>query len=328
MKKFTIVSIFVSLMALSAFAQSAESSAVQEAKVAAQEEFAPSSTHCFAQRDTTKLYLDIYEPAPGSATTLDGKTKPTILFVFGGGFISGTRNEKSYKAWFKQLTDNGYRVVANDYRLGLKGVSNVGIMAAKAVHKAIDIAVEDLLDATAYLVNHAQELGIEPDNIVVSGSSAGAITSLQAEWYLSNAHPMCKVLPDGFHYAGVMSFAGAIFSDSGRVRYNTTPAPMLLLHGTADKIVNFKQVWFFNLRFAGSNVLLRKTLKPGDYNYNYYQFETYGHEIASEMRHQFAREIQFLEDNVIRGKKVIVEASVTDLGIPRFKGMSTRKDLY
>ena len=53
-----------------------------------------SGTYMVAQRDTCDLYMDVYLPAPGSQTTIDGKAKPTILFVFGGGFITGSRNDR------------------------------------------------------------------------------------------------------------------------------------------------------------------------------------------------------------------------------------------
>ena len=33
----------------------------------------PDGTFLFARRDTCDLYLDIYRPAEGAATTLDGK---------------------------------------------------------------------------------------------------------------------------------------------------------------------------------------------------------------------------------------------------------------
>lgn len=50
---------------------------------AAAEPISPDGTYMFAQRDTCDLYLDVYDPAPESVTTLDGKTKPTVLFMFG-----------------------------------------------------------------------------------------------------------------------------------------------------------------------------------------------------------------------------------------------------
>ena len=66
----------------------------------------PDGTYMFTQRDTCDLYLDIYGPAPGSETMYNGKRKPTILFVFGGGFISGSRAESYNLPWYRELTEN------------------------------------------------------------------------------------------------------------------------------------------------------------------------------------------------------------------------------
>ena len=87
----------------------------------------PDGTYLFAERDTCDLYMDVYNPAKGSKTNIDGKKKPTIVFMFGGGFIGGQRDDASYNKWFKMLTQNGYRVVSIDYRLGLKGSKKVGV---------------------------------------------------------------------------------------------------------------------------------------------------------------------------------------------------------
>ena len=60
----------------------------------------PDGTYMFEKRDTCDLFLDVYNPAKGSKTTYNGKAKPTIVFMFGGGFIHGTRNDESYNKWF------------------------------------------------------------------------------------------------------------------------------------------------------------------------------------------------------------------------------------
>jgi carboxylesterase type B len=146
----------------------------------------PDGTYLYAERDTCDLYMDVYNPAKGSKTAIDGKDKPTIVFMFGGGFIGGQRDDASYNKWFKMLTQNGYRVVSIDYRLGLKGANKVGIAQVNVLDKAIHMAVEDLFSATAFMIDNAETLGINPENIVISGSSAGAISVMQAEYEICN----------------------------------------------------------------------------------------------------------------------------------------------
>ena len=112
---------------------------------AASAQITPDATYMFAQRDTCDLYMDVYDPADGSETSVNGVEKPLVIFMFGGGFIRGTRDDESYNGWFRTMTENGYRVVSIDYRLGLKGSNKVGIAQVNVLDKAIHMAVEDLL---------------------------------------------------------------------------------------------------------------------------------------------------------------------------------------
>lgn len=293
----------------------------------AAETITPDGTYMFASRDTCDLYLDVYNPAPASKTSLDGIDKPTIIFMFGGGFIHGARDEEGYHQWFKMLTDNGYRVISIDYRLGLKGSKKVGVAQVNTLDNAIHMAVEDLFSATAFIIDNADQFGVNPDNIVISGSSAGAITVMQAEYEVCNRTSWAKALPEGFRYAGVMSFSGAVFSRKGKVRYEQTPAPALIMHGTGDSLVPYKQIKVFNLGFFGGGKLVERFKKFG-YNYNMYHFIGYGHEIANAMETTMDLQLKFLETNVIRKQERIIEAWVDDPGVFKGAGPQSRKELY
>lgn len=297
------------------------------ASAAHAEKIEPDATYMYAQRDTCDLFLDIYEPAQNSRLTLMGIEKPTVVFMFGGGFIRGTRDDESYGSWFRMMTENGYRVVSIDYRLGLKGSTKVGIAQVNILDKAIHMAVEDLFSATNFIMDNAEQLGINPSNIVISGSSAGAITVMQAEYEIANKTSWASVLPEGFNYAGVMSFSGAILSRKGKVKFATSPCPTLMLHGTADKLVPYKQIAFFNLGFYGGGKLVKRFSKYG-YNYNMYHFMEYGHEIAGSMYSTLDLQLKFLECNVMQKKMRIVEAWISDPDVWKGAGPQSRKELY
>ena len=273
----------------------------------------PSETVLYAQKDGQDLFMDVYEPSRGS----DSAGKPAIVFMFGGGFKSGSRTDACYVPWYKMLCDRGFRVFSIDYRLGLKNVTKVGVANASAIYDAIQIAVEDLFSATAFIVENAASFGVDPSSIVVSGSSAGAISVLEADWECANSAPRTSVLPEGFRYAGVISFSGAVFSKEGKVRYRTAPAPTMFLHGTSDRIVNYKNTAFFNMRFSGSSVLVKEFEKRG-YNYRIYRFDGNGHEIANEksMMASFDEQMNFISTNVMKGEKRIVDALVSDPAVP------------
>ena len=288
----------------------------------------PDGTYIFEKRDTCDLFLDIYNPAEGSQTSIEGIEKPTILFMFGGGFIRGTRNDESYLPWFKAMTEDGYRIISIDYRLGLKGSDKVGVAQVGALDKAIHMGVEDLYSATNFLNENAAELGINPSNIVIAGSSAGAIIAMQAEYEICNGTSWTSVLPEGFRYAGVMSFSGAILSREGKVDYRLhSPAPTLMMHGTSDELVPYDQIAILHLGFFGGGKLVERFQKFG-YNYNMYHFIDYGHEIAESMSTTMDLQKRFLETNVMKGKKRIVEAWISDPDVYKGSGPQSRKELY
>ena len=287
----------------------------------------PDGTYVYEKRDTCDLFMDVYDPADGSEETFMGHRKPAIIFMFGGGFVGGQRDNQSYNSWFRQLTENGYRVISIDYRLGLKGASKMGIAQVNLLDKAIHMAVEDLFSATNFILENAEQLGVERDNIVISGSSAGAITVMQAEYEVANRTSYASVLPQDFNYAGVMSFAGAILSRKGKVKYETAPCPTMMLHGTADKIVPYRQIAVFNLGFYGGGKLVERFQKFG-YDYNMFHFIDYGHEIASSMYTTFDLQLDFLEKNVIQGKKRIIEAWISDPDVWKGSQLKSLKDIY
>lgn len=287
----------------------------------------PTGTYIYAQKDSVTLMLDYYDAAPGSKTTIDGKQKPAIVFVFGGGFFTGSRREKSYDKWFTRLTNDGFKVFSIDYRLGLKGVKKMGVAQRDLLEKAVQMAVDDLYSATAFICENANEFGVDPANIVTSGSSAGAITIMQAEWERANSHPAAAVLPEGFKYAGVMSFSGAVYSKEGKVKYKQEPAPTFMFHGTNDRIVTYKQIWFFNIRFAGSSIV-EKTFKKMGYNHRIYRYEGHGHEVSMYMDKAYDEEMAFIYTNVMKGKKVNVDAVVNDGEPAPTWGAGSQKKLY
>lgn len=274
----------------------------------------PYGTYLYAHRDTCDLFLDVYEPSAESERFVEGKQKPAVLFIFGGGFKSGTRNEDRVLPYFKSLTDNGYRVISMDYRLGMKNIEKTGVGQANEVDKAIHLAVEDLFTATAYLVENAEELGISPDGIVLCGSSAGAITALQADYELNNSTAYASILPEGFRYAGVMAFAGAVFTRNWGLKYAKEPAPTLLLHGTADKIVPYKKMKFFNLGFYGTDYIAKRFSRNG-YRGCVYRYQDYGHKIASIMAKTMDLQIDFLENYVMGNRQGVSDTLITESDI-------------
>ena len=289
------------------------------------------ATYKYAQRDTCDLYLDIYEPTVIPGDTL---SRPTILFVFGGGFVMGQRDDPWVLPWFNLLTENGYRVVSVDYRLGLKGVKMRFdlfhlLQSADYTKKAVDMGVQDVFTAVRYLSNHAAELGVDMDNIVISGSSAGAMISLSCELEACNRTVRAEILPEGFHFAGVMSFAGAIMSDTGKPKYARTPCPQLLIHGTADGAVQYEKMGLGRRGMYGSSYLVKNVFSPAGYIYHIYRYVDHSHDMAANMMANWPEEKRFLEKAVMGRKPLVIDCTISDPDMPVISAASvTLDDIY
>ena len=281
-------------------------------------------TYAYAQKDSTTLYLDIHRPTQGSQTAIDGVQKPVILYLFGGGFKSGSRNQAYLLPWYQLLNDNGYTVVAIDYRLGMKGyqMGKGFIGVAKSVGRFCEsqkMGVEDVFSAISYLSDHA-EIGVDVNNLVLSGSSAGAIISLASAQTLSTS--VSEGLPEGFALRGVMSFAGAIISEHGAPKFKTTPCPILFFHGLNDNAVAYKHYGAFGKGMWGSSYY--------GGNYCIYRFKNRAHDVAAYINLLWSEEQAFLEKNVMQGDRRIVDALVDDPALPVWKewGTMTPQDMY
>lgn len=291
------------------------------------EKAVPEGTYLFMERDSAGLYMDYYPATEGSATEIDGHAKPALIFAFGGGFTGGNRDKPHYQQWIKVLNDNGYPVFSIDYRLGLKGVHVKPVKMIGAVRNAIRVGVEDMYAATAFIVRNAGEFGISPDNLVISGSSAGAIIALQSEYELCNGSELASGLPDGFSYAGVISFSGAIFSSRGKVKYAEMPAPQMLLHGTADKVVTYKSIRLFRLGLFGSSKLARRLDRAGS-PYTIVRYSGHGHDIADLMYYTLPEQLVFLEESVVRKTGRTADIHMDDPSVPVDNSLRNLKDLY
>jgi acetyl esterase len=105
-------------------------------------------------------------PGPGGSLPIriyspggpDRGTAPGLIYFHGGGGIFG--NLDTHDGLCRRLADgSGCRLISVDYRLAPE-------------HK-FPAAVEDAYAATAWIVEHAPELGLDPRRIAIGGDSAG-----------------------------------------------------------------------------------------------------------------------------------------------------------
>ena len=268
-------------------------------------------TYTFATRDTMELKMDVYQPQHPRAD------HACVLYVFGGGFMSGNRDDDFSRKCCQLLAEKGFVAVAIDYRLYLKHAPKVPLLKMYTLFDtAIRYAVEDCSDAIAFLWDHAGELKIDPTKMVLTGCSAGAITVLQTDYSRVNHLPAASHLPAGFVPVAVIPYSGGIMCQNNKLKYASQPAPTCMFHGTSDKIVNYR-------RFRGSlgtslfgTHSLAKVFAKNKYNYWVLRFEKRGHEIAIALPPTIDEFCAFV-DAALSGRVMQYDATCTDTAIRR-----------
>ncbi len=190
-------------------------------------------TYTYAVKGADTLQLDFYRNA-----ALNGP-QPTFVYVHGGSWADGTRKDAK---WIGRVAKHGLNAVSISYRLANKGkeIGDSTVFGTQFSH-AITVAVEDLYDATRYLLDNKEKLGVDPDKVIISGGSAGATNCIMAEYWRCNGEEIATSrLPEGFRYAGVIPWAGGVWKiGMERPVWKEQPAPHMFCHGTKDWIVPF-----------------------------------------------------------------------------------------
>lgn len=286
-------------------------------------------TFVYAVKGSDTLRMDRYR-----VPAMQGdKAAPCLVFVFGGGFAWGERDNADYLPFFEHVARQGFTVAAIDYRLGLKSAVARGELTLERfpllLAASVRMAEEDLYDATAYLLAEADEWRIDPGRIVTCGSSAGAITVLHAEYDLCNGAPLAlQRLPREFNYAGVISFAGAIFAAGEELAWDEAhrPAPMLLFHGDADSNVPYGVIRAMGAGFFGSEYIAGQLMQMR-VPHAFYSVVNAGHEMAVQPMDDNRYEIDAFLQNVVLGKQpLVIDTRIESLDRPEVRKQFTLEE--
>lgn len=154
-------------------------------------------------RDTTLTYGTAID-AGGNVRSLDmdisiptddsppPNGRPLMVLIHGGGFISGTKSDPAIRFMREDFAKRGYVTAAIDYRLGMIQTNlnfhcNVSLFVPWDCLNQSDTlewmrayyrGIQDGHGAIRYLVNHAADYGIDPQNVFVVGESAGAFIAM------------------------------------------------------------------------------------------------------------------------------------------------------
>ena len=263
-------------------------------------------TESYATKDREELKLDIYEPKDDTA-----QLRPVIIFMHGGGFSGGTRTNEAEVKFAQAAARKGYVAVQISYRLTRKGQSFGCDYEAAGKIETFQKAAEDFMDAVQFMLNNKDKYRINPQQVIVGGSSAGAEAVLNAVY---NARLMFENSEEykDIEFAGVFSLAGAVVDARYITQENAVPA--VLFHGTEDNLVPYATAPHHfckpdapgYLMLDGSRTITGK-LKELDKSFLLYSFEGGKHE-HSRMPFKYLDAVfDFFNRVFLEGEKLQVE---------------------
>lgn len=174
-----------------------------EVKEAWEVPFGPEETWSLTEEDRVvdgphgPVPVRVYTPrgAAGNGSGADGPDgrRPALVWVHGGGFMWGDLDQPEAYAVSRGVAGRADAVVVSvDYHLvDEPGPDGTPIPAA---HNAdgttglhAPIPVDDVVAAVRWTLDHADELGIDPQRVALGGASAGGHLAAMATQYLATA---------------------------------------------------------------------------------------------------------------------------------------------
>lgn len=278
-------------------------------------------TLVYATKEGKELRLDKYVD---NGTPFTGK-RPVMIYVHGGGFSMGSSKNALQIKYSKHFVPQGFVSISINYRLGLTPGAQPDL---DMINQAVSMACEDLFDATAFIISKAQAWNIDPEKIIISGGSAGAIVCLNAEYTLCSQGKFSEKLPKDFNFAGVISHAGNVIVQQDTLDWEKIPCPMLLMHGSNDQQVTFNSNKIMNTLFAGSNYLHQQFKKM---NVPHWLYEEVGadHIVALKpLQYNFWEIDSFIARFVMAKSTAIIHTQWSDKKPASMADMATVVPLY
>jgi len=198
--------------------------------------------------------MDIWFPVGDTMTK-----RPLILFVHGGGFISGSKDNDDMQYLADTFAHYGYVTASMNYRINLNAAST------SSVERAIWRATQDGSATIRFLKHSANTYGIDTNRIFLWGSSAGTFLGLSLLYCSDQERPSsansgflqpdlgCKdCIGNSYSHSGrpdaLVGCWGAI-ADTSLIAVNEY-RPSILFHGDIDPAVPFSEGYPFSALFT------------------------------------------------------------------------------
>ncbi|MBM6992885.1 MAG: carboxylesterase/lipase family protein [Prevotella sp.] len=172
----------------------------------------------------------------------DGKHRPVMVWIHGGGFSTGSGQEQPAYDGASLVRKGDVVVVSLNHRLNVLGFLNLSSFGERYKHTA-NLGLLDIVAALRWVRANISNFGGDPNNITIFGQSGGGrkVSSL-----------LCMPIAKGlFHKAIVQSGSGATFMPD---KYSRKIGELTVrnLGLTADRIAEIEKIPYADLLAAGT----------------------------------------------------------------------------
>ncbi|MCA0235098.1 MAG: alpha/beta hydrolase [Bacteroidetes bacterium] len=267
-----------------------------------------------------------------------GEQRPLVVLIHGGYFIAG--NYQDFNAFAERFAQMGFVCATIDYRLCKRNdclLANVfspcNISWGYSFVPSSYVAVVDVNDGIRWLQQHASDYHINPEQVIVSGHSAGAFTALNVAFLdqdeiqevLSGAGTpghdyLSEPLDPVEGIQAVVPMAGASLNTEwiDAEEINDEHISVALVHGTADGVVDYDVsaaipcCHTYQTQVYGACAVAHRVHELGG-NLLLLSGEGFGHDIGDSLLLQaIFREIPaFIVKTVLCGENVSLHTTVT-----------------
>jgi len=232
----------------------------------------------------TTLYLDFYEP---QGDTLSAR--PLVITVFGGAFVTGSRDFVDMKEYCTRLAKHGYAAASIDYRL----LSLMNLTQSALIRTGY-MAAQDVSSAIRFFKAYSEEYSIDTNRVFLLGNSAGSIAIL-CELFMDESERPEETLQSpelgSMHSSGYEEYAGFSPSVAGAIPHwggvidcdligTEEYVPLCMIHGMEDTTVPYDSGYCFSSQLSdlmpfmyGSHPIANHLDQLGISDYEFHPFE-------------------------------------------------------
>lgn len=262
-------------------------------------------TIIYSSSSGKKLKMDIYK----DCTAEQQELLPVVISILNGNFLNGKSNETTYQYSCRYFAEKGFLSITIDHRQRLRNTEFLPHTILQAIH----MGVEDLVEATNYILQHAEELNADTQKIILLGNGAGACIALTTEYELCSHKLKCstsgrsqgKRLPANFNYACIVAHSGALATNEQQLEWVEQPCPIVLVQGKPMSDIPSNRFYVPGLLWVGGNSLHLELTKAGCRNI-YYDVSGFEHLAMTGKQIDSERIAEYLDQFVLRDINLLV----------------------